>query len=236
MRVLVIGAAAAALLTGSWAANTNARMTAGAELNRAVHASSESSARTKVDSAALAAVRNNGSAQVIVTVQYRDALPGPSQGRAVPSEIRSSGRIFARRKDAALAAAGSDVQRRRDYEVLPVVLVHVNSEAALLRLAASPNVVSIRADRRSGTHLAQSLPLVNQPQVAAAGYTGAGTAVAVLDTGVDFTRAAFGSCQSAGAPGCAVAFAQDFAPDDGQPDDNDHGTNVAGIVLGVAPG
>jgi hypothetical protein len=29
--------------------------------------------------------------------------------------------------------------------------------------------------------------------------------------------------------------AQDFAPDDGQLDDNGHGTNVAGIVVGVAP-
>src|SRR5207248_1449063 len=49
------------------------------------------------------------------------------------------------------------------------------------------------------------------------------------------TRAAFGSCTSAGSPGCAVAYAQDFAPDDGSLDDNGHGTNVAGIGLSVAP-
>jgi hypothetical protein len=36
---------------------------------------------------------------------------------------------------------------------------------------------------------------------------------------------------------CKVVYAQDFAPGDGNlDDDNGHGTNVAGIVLGVAPG
>jgi len=85
--------------------------------------------------------------------------------------------------------------------------------------------------------LAESLPLIGQPQVAAQGYMGTGTAVAVLDTGVDYTKTAFGSCTAPGAPtNCKVVYAQDFAPSDGKLDDNGHGTNVAGIVLGVAPG
>ncbi len=67
---------------------------------------------------------------------------------------------------------------------------------------------------------------------------GAGTSVAVLDTGVDYTLAAFGTCTAPGAPAgtCKVAYAQDFAPDDSILDDVDgHGTNVSGIVVGVAP-
>jgi hypothetical protein len=59
--------------------------------------------------------------------------------------------------------------------------------------------------------------------------------VAVLDTGVDYTRAAFGACSAPG-PGCRVKYAADFAPDDHALDANGHGTNVAGIVAGVAPG
>jgi hypothetical protein len=59
----------------------------------------------------------------------------------------------------------------------------------------------------------------------------------VLDTGLDYTRADFGSCTAPGVPAtCKVAYAQDFAANDGARDDNGHGTNVAGIVGGVAPG
>ena len=126
----------------------------------------------------------------------------------------------------------------RDYRALPVVLVRIRSRAQLRRLAAVPSVVGIGADRRDEAMLTQSLPLIGQPVVAAGGATGAGTAVAVLDTGVDFTRPAFGSCATVGAPGCRVVVAQDFAPDDGLRDDpaaGFHGTNVSGIVAGVAP-
>src|SRR5262249_20240562 len=49
---------------------------------------------------------------------------------------------------------------------------------------------------------------------------------------------AFGPCTAVATPAatCKVVFAQDFAPDDGALDDNGHGTNVAAIALGVAPG
>ncbi len=74
--------------------------------------------------------------------------------------------------------------------------------------------------------LAQSLPQINQPTAEAAGYTGAGTTVAVLDTGAN-----------PNAPGLVgrIVFAQDFAPDDGSDDDSGHGTNVSAIAAGVAP-
>jgi uncharacterized repeat protein (TIGR02543 family) len=58
--------------------------------------------------------------------------------------------------------------------------------------------------------------------------------VAVLDTGVNYVNGVFGSCSTPGG-NCRVAYAQDFASSDGQLDDNGHGTNVAAIVLGVAP-
>ncbi len=88
--------------------------------------------------------------------------------------------------------------------------------------------------------LSQSLALINQPAAAAAGFTGEGTAVAILDTGVDYRRDAFGSCTAPGQPAsCRVAVFQHIGPDDGRIDSDPqsmHGTNVAGIVAGVAPG
>ena len=126
----------------------------------------------------------------------------------------------------------------QDYRTLPVLFVRVDSRAELANLRADPTVIGIGADRREKAFLTQSLPLIGQPAAAAAGFTGAGTAVAILDSGVDYTRAAFGSCPSPGTPGCKVVVAQDFAPDDGLRDDpaaGFHGTNVSGIVAGVAP-
>jgi hypothetical protein len=122
----------------------------------------------------------------------------------------------------------------QNYRALPIVLARVGSKAELERLAADPSVIGVGADRKDELFLTQSLPMINQPAAAAAGHTGAGTAVAVLDTGVDYTREAFGSCGAPG-PSCKVVVAQDFAPDDGQLDDHGHGTNVSGIVVGVAP-
>ena len=88
--------------------------------------------------------------------------------------------------------------------------------------------------------LSQSLALINQPAAAAAGFTGEGAAVAILDTGVDYRRDAFGSCTAPGQPSaCRVAVLQHIGPDDGRIDSDTqsmHGTNVAGIVAGVAPG
>ena len=97
-------------------------------------------------------------------------------------------------------------------------------------------MVSVSAIQHYQTFDVESFALIGQPAAAAAGRVGAGTTVAVLDTGVDYTHAAFG-CTAPGVPaGCKVAVARDFATEDGARDANGHGTNVSGIVVGVAPG
>jgi subtilisin family serine protease len=134
------------------------------------------------------------------------------------------------------ADLGSDLAVTAAYRHLPVLTVRVGSRDALAALADRPEVAAIHEDRLHEPSLTQSLALIRQPAVAAAGRTGAGTTVAVLDTGLDYTRSAFGSCPSPGASGCKVAFAADFGISDGSLDETGHGTNVAAIVLGVAPG
>jgi len=180
----------------------------------------------------------NGSADVLVT------LDGASTLTSARSASHGSSRALLRRTEPGYRALKAGVHLRvpglrvlQDYQALPVLFVRVTSPQELARLKADPSVVGIGANREDTLDLTQSLPLIGQPQAAAAGHTGAGTAVAVLDSGVDYTRSAFGSCSAPG-PTCKVIVAQDFAPDDGLLDDPAaglHGTNVSGIIVGVAP-
>lgn len=144
--------------------------------------------------------------------------------------------MAALKDDVLLAASEPDLELLADYDNLPIVHARIRSARALQNLRRQGRIKSIDAVVQVRPTLAESLPLINQPAMQALGHTGAGTTVAVLDTGVDFTRAAFGSCTAAGGS-CKVAVALDFATPDGVRDGgNYHGTNVAGIVLGVAPG
>ena len=122
-----------------------------------------------------------------------------------------------------------------NYTHLPMATVQIDSTQSLDDLLDHPGVVKVYENVVNQMFLTQSLPLIHQPQAEDMGEVGQGTTIAVIDTGVDYTHPAFGSCQAAGAPGCKVVFAGDFATDDGQLDDSSHGTNVAGAVMGVAP-
>jgi len=165
-------------------------------------------------------------------VEARRASPGLSAVEATAAATDALEQV----KDALLAGTSSaELSVLHRYPALPAMHVEVRSLAALSHLLSSKGVLRVVEDEPHEAFLAQSLPLIHQPVAAANGALGQGTAVAVLDTGVDYTRADFGSCSAPGVPGCKVAYAQDFAPSDGQLDANGHGTNVAAIVVGVAP-
>lgn len=124
----------------------------------------------------------------------------------------------------------------RDYNNLPIAAYSVANADALDAIVSNVLVKTVHLVKEYDKMLAQSLPLIGQPIAEEFGMKGAGTAVVVLDTGVDYTRTDFGSCTSPGEPqSCRVVVAKDFAPDDGQLDDDLHGTNVSAIILGVAP-
>ena len=132
--------------------------------------------------------------------------------------------------------AGADLEVVQGYGVVPVLHVRIKSARALERLIANGKVLSVDENRANRHYLAQSLPLIRRNDPLTAGATGAGATVAVLDTGVNYTLSDFGSCTAPGVPAtCKVIYAQDFAPSDGSLDDDGHGTNVAGIIHGVAP-
>ncbi len=133
-----------------------------------------------------------------------------------------------------LASLGLAVSSR--FQNVPAVVVRIEGDADLRAIEHLPGVAAVHENLTFEPALAESLPLIGQPAAQAAGAVGAGRTVAIIDTGIDYRRAAFGSCATPGRNGCRVAAARDFAAPDGARDDDGHGTNVAGIVAGVAPG
>lgn len=116
-----------------------------------------------------------------------------------------------------------------------VVLPHVLNLRNLPReslhgLQMIPGVVKIEEDRIMKAHLTVSTPLVQglQNQITSAGYSadGNGIRVCVIDTGIDSDHIMY-------ADRVDTAAGKDFINNDDNPeDDNGHGTNVAGIILG----
>ena len=113
--------------------------------------------------------------------------------------------------------------------------LHLKTTASLAQLLSDPDVIAIYDDAPLELHLAQSLPFIHIESAINQSITGEGTSVAILDSGVNYTHAAFGNCTSPGVPDtCRVSAAADLAPNDSALDANGHGTNVAAIALGVA--
>lgn len=144
---------------------------------------------------------------------------------------------WSRHKAQVLAAApAGESAVEADWDQLPLIQVRATTADAALAVLDHDNVAAAYEIERYQINDAESFPLIGQPAAVAAGKAGAGTSVAVLDTGTDYTRADFGSCTAPGTPStCRVAYAADIAADDGSRDANGHGTNVAGIIAGLAP-
>ncbi|MFI5963933.1 S8 family serine peptidase, partial [Streptomyces asoensis] len=154
-----------------------------------------------------------------------------------------------RRADlSAAAAAGRTVQA---FDALPLVTLKVD-KAGLDELAAQSNVISVTEDVPVPPSLDQSVPLIGATAPAAAGVTGTGSAIAVLDTGVATNhpflkgRVTTEACFS---PADADYSATSLCPDGTQEQEGpgsadsgtgpcaaiaecDHGTHVAGIAAG----
>ncbi len=198
----------------------------------------------RLDPAVYDAVMDGGSAEGLVifddsSIQAQASALRASFGLRFDNEYISAfiSSALSTRKADAHASAGRGASVLQDYSSFGIQYVGFDSAAALAAMLRSPLVSGVAANATYTPTLSQSLPLINQPAAAAVGQTGAGTAIAIIDTGVDYTNNAFGPCTAVAVPAsCKVAYAQDFAPDDGQRDDNGHGTNVAGIASGVAPG
>ncbi len=174
--------------------------------------------KAEEDLALFKALEQEGSLRVLVSFQDVSAV---STAKAAWKYVAQS--------------AGLDLSRA--FDRLPILQLDIHNARELATLLSLKGLARITPDSSLQRFLSQSLPLIRQPETISQGYDGSGTAVAVLDTGIDFSREAFGSCLAVGAAGCRVVFAKDFASEDNQADDSDHhGTNVAAVVAAVAPG
>lgn len=164
--------------------------------------------------------------------QERDA---PPSARALEDAVRASVSI----KDAILVDANAcGLRLGRALPNLPVFQILDVERDLRARLASDARIETITPNGVAFKQTNESLKVINRDQVERRANQrptefGAGTAVAVIDSGVDYRKSPY-SCAAPGGS-CRVAFAADFGPDDGEPDDDGHGTNVAAIVTAVAP-
>lgn len=226
---LMLTSLALALTAGAASAQTQRPKLS--EVAKAALANLSQGARMKLKRAPLEELFANDVNEVIVELE--DEL-GNDRTADKPETRERRGQ----RKRALLARLGKDSDDLNDYDALPMSHKRVRGQRALAALLNDPDVKAVYPNERHREVGALSLPLINQPYAAGAGYTGQGTTVAVLDSGLDFTRAAFGSCTRPGFPAsCKVVAAVDIAfPDFLRDRGSFHGTNVAGIIAAVAPG
>ncbi len=200
----------------------------------------------QVPAAILERIATGAAQDVIVLYDDRDIETEAGTYRNRSGEKYDDARILAfkagqyqQRKqqvDLELTGDGATVT---DYSNLPMAKKRFRTRQALERLLANPQVVAVYEDRPIYPHLAYSLPFIGQPSVAGAGIAGSGASVAIIDTGINYTLPAFGSCTAPGVPaGCRVAASVDVTGNNVtlNTDPAGHGTNVAGIVAGVASG
>lgn len=140
--------------------------------------------------------------------------------------------------------------------------IFLNIDASQVEsLANDPDVVSIKRVSNYELHLDETVPYIGATAAQTQGYTGNGVKVAVLDSGIDYTHAAFGgegtiegfykayddnTRRDGLFPTAKVVDGIDFvgeawpggdiAPDNDPIDGQGHGTAVADIINSVAPG
>ncbi len=188
-----------------------------------------------------ARLQRNGRAAVVVALR-RDAAAG-----ATGSMAKRTAKI-ARQRDRILRAVQADeLTVLRAYEAV-AGFAAVVSEAGLAQLASHPEVERIDLDAQGGGALARSVPQIRADRVHVRGITGAGTTIAVLDTGVEATHPDLADALVHEECFCVNHCCPDGTTRSSGPGSaatrHRHGTHVAGIAVsrgrmaprGVAPG
>ncbi|MEM7134235.1 MAG: S8 family serine peptidase [Chloroflexota bacterium] len=193
--------------------------------------------------------------RIVVTLDVDFVPEGDLGSTAAVRQQRSA--INSAQNSVFSAMNGQNASLVAKFKYIPAITMEVD-EAALEKLLKHAKVKSIMEDEAVPATLASSIPVIGADVAWAAGYTGAGQTVAILDTGVDKTHPFFTTggnkvvseaCYSSNVPGqsfsvcpggvqesTAIGSGIDCtAAASGNPGailDCRHGTHVAGIAAG----
>jgi uncharacterized repeat protein (TIGR01451 family) len=135
--------------------------------------------------------------------------------------------------------AGPDFTHLMDYSHLPLAAWELRSLAALRRVQSLPGVRAVHENTALRPSSVSDLGLISQPAAIATGAIGAGTSIAVIDGGLDLnylSASDFGPCTDIATPTATCRVVLNRVTYPGQSTVASHGTNVAAIALGTAPG
>ncbi len=184
-----------------------------------------------------------GSAEVLVVLDDQSVQDESARLRRIQRLKRDSSEIIRfksglhreRKKILLSGLLPGEHEVLKDYDHFGVMFLKV-SDAGVARLLDEPDVRGVYENRIHSLFLAESLPLIGQPNVQTRGYSGAGKTVAILDSGLYYTFPVFGSCTAPGTPAsCKVVESVDIEVNDNSLDFTGHGTVVAEVVSRVAP-
>ncbi|MGE0460463.1 MAG: S8 family serine peptidase [Vicinamibacterales bacterium] len=193
-------------------------------------------------------VAAKGSASVIVGVSAPFAPEGRLTGAAGIDAQRRG--LRASLDDVMGRASAKGIRVGGRFDTVPYFTARVGPPE-LQALAALPGVVSIHENELFTAQLADTVPLVNAPAAWAAGASGSGWTVAVIDTGIDkahpflagkvTSEACYSGAGGTAPPGfssvCPGGVFESTAFDSGVPCTPEplcaHGTAAAGIATGI---
>jgi len=122
-----------------------------------------------------------------------------------------------------------DLKVKRTFRLQTAIVAEVTADG-LAALAKNPRVIRVESDQQWHLQTLEGLSLIGADTLHQLGIAGEGTAVAVIDTGVDYLHPTLGGGQI---PNAKVVHGLDTADGDNDPMDcNGHGTAVASVAAG----
>jgi len=170
----------------------------------------------------------NHTVKIIVTLNPPAVAAKTDFGsRSSLSELQSEIKTLQGAVLASIPATEVNIGHR--FENIAGFSAHV-TVTGLAALQADSRVLSIEPDLTVQAHLAQGIPLIHGMTYRST-YNGDGVAIAICDTGVDYTHARLGG---GGFPNSKVLGGYNFGDDNADPfpDTQAHGTCCAGIAAG----
>ncbi|MEK8021267.1 MAG: S8 family serine peptidase, partial [Candidatus Parabeggiatoa sp.] len=204
-------------------------------------------------------IAEQGSARVIVGLD----IPWQPEGLLSPIDVAGQRRIITNTQSQFVETLSQDladdglidsphspdgtptVKAARTFETVPYLVFEVNS-VTLPYVQNTPDANTLQLSVPDEPTMSESLPLIGADKAWDSGHTGAGQAIAIIDTGVDNTHTAFApnriiaeACFSVThCPNGEKAQTRQLGaaqPCEFDPDGCGHGTHVAGIAAGTAP-